>query len=239
MTQFSVSLDKIAQQLKLEVVYTPKELNDIPIYTADVNRPGLLLTGYDEYFDPTRIQIYGNAEMGYLSTLQEAERRSRMHTLFATRPPALVVTRNLAVFSEIMEFASQYGVPVLRTAESTSGFMSALISMLNIELAQRITRHGVLVEVYGEGILILGESGVGKKRDGGRTCQARPPADSRRCGGAAARIKPLYPWHCAGEYPQLYRIARRGLHQCGARVRHRRRKNESGSGPCGRAGALG
>ena len=149
MTQSSVSLDKIAQQLKLEVVYTPKELKDIPIYTADVNRPGLLLTGYDEYFDPTRIQIYGNAEMGYLSTLQEAERRSRMHTLFATRPPALVVTRNLAVFSEIMEFASQYGVPVLRTAESTSGFMSALISMLNIELAQRITRHGVLVEVYG------------------------------------------------------------------------------------------
>jgi len=148
MTQFSVSLDKIAQQLKLEVVYTPKELKDIPIYTADVNRPGLLLTGYDEYFDPTRIQIYGNAEMGYLSTLPEAERRSRMHTLFATKPPALVVTRSLAVFSEIMEFASQYGVPVLRTAESTSGFMSALISML--------------VEVYGEGILILGESGVGK-----------------------------------------------------------------------------
>ena len=162
MTQFSVSLDKIAQQLKLEVVYTPKELKDIPIYTADVNRPGLLLTGYDEYFDPTRIQIYGNAEMGYLSTLPEAERRSRMHTLFATKPPALVVTRSLAVFSEIMEFASQYGVPVLRTAESTSGFMSALISMLNIELAQRITRHGELVEVYGEGILILGESGVGK-----------------------------------------------------------------------------
>ncbi len=82
--------------------------------------------------------------------------------MFATKPPALVVTRSLAVFSEIMEFASQYGVPVLRTAESTSGFMSALISMLNIELAQRITRHGVLVEVYGEGILILGESGVGK-----------------------------------------------------------------------------
>ena len=120
MTQFSVSLDKIAQQLKLEVVYTPKELKDIPIYTADVNRPGLLLTGYDEYFDPTRIQIYGNAEMGYLSTLPEAERRSRMHTLFATKPPALVVTRSLAVFSEIMEFASQYGVPVLRTAPGGS-----------------------------------------------------------------------------------------------------------------------
>ena len=150
MTQFSVSLDKIAQQLKLEVEYTPKELKDIPIYTADVNRPGLLLTGYDEYFAPTRIQIYGNAEMGYLSTLQEAERRSRMHTLFATRPPALVVPRNLAVFSEIMEFASQYGVPVLRTAESTSGFMSALISMLNIELAQRITLE--LKDKVGKGL---------------------------------------------------------------------------------------
>lgn len=164
MTQFSVSLDKIAQQLKLEVVYTPKELKDIPIYTADVNRPGLLLTGYDEYFDPTRIQIYGNAEMGYLSTLQEAERRSRMHTLFATRPPAAggdtqpgSIQRNHGIRLAVWR-------AVLRTAESTSGFMSALISMLNIELAQRITRHGVLVEVYGEGSLFWARAAWAKAR---------------------------------------------------------------------------
>lgn len=162
MAQFSVSLDKLLQQLPMEVVYSPTELKNISIVTADVNRPGLLLTGYDEYFDPTRIQIFGNAEIGYLATLSESERRSHLHTLFSTKIPALVITRNLDVFDEILEFAGQYEVPVFRTAENTSALMSMLISILSVELAQRITRHGVLVEVYGEGILILGESGVGK-----------------------------------------------------------------------------
>ena len=148
--------------------------------------------------------------------------------MFATKPPALVVTRSLAVFSEIMEFASQYGVPVLRTAESTSGFMSALISMLNIELAQRITRHGVLVEVYGEGILILGESGVGKSETAvelvkrGHRLIADDAVELRRVS------KPFHSWHCAGKYPPFYRAARRGHHQCGAGVRHWRCKNEPG-----------
>ena len=86
MPQFSVSLDKVVEKLRLEVVYTPTELKNIPIYTADVNRPGLLLTGYDEYFDPTRIQIFGNAEVGYLTTLPESERPSHIHTLFAAKP---------------------------------------------------------------------------------------------------------------------------------------------------------
>ncbi len=161
MPQFSVSLDKVVEKLRLEVVYTPTELKNIPIYTADVNRPGLLLTGYDEYFDPTRIQIFGNAEVGYLTTLPESEPRSHIHTLFAAKPPALIVTRNLSVFDEVLEFASQYEVPVLRSTENTSSLMSALISNLSVEVAPRITRHGVFVEIYGEGILILGESGVG------------------------------------------------------------------------------
>ena len=162
MPQFSVSLDKVVEKLRLEVVYTPTELKNIPIYTADVNRPGLLLTGYDEYFDPPRIQIFGNAEVGYLTTLPESERRSHIRTLFAAKPPALIVTRTLSVFDEVLEFASQYEVPVLRSTENTSSLMSALISNLSVEVAPRITRHGVFVEIYGEGILILGESGVGK-----------------------------------------------------------------------------
>ena len=86
----------------------------------------------------------------------------RLHTLFAAKPPALIVTRNLSVFDEVLEFASQYEVPVLRSTENTSSLMSALISNLSVEVAPRITRHGVFVEIYGEGILILGESGVGK-----------------------------------------------------------------------------
>lgn len=162
MAQFSVSLGKIVEKVELEVIYTPKDINEISIVSADVNRPGLFLSGYTEYFDPNRIQIFGNAEIGYLSTLPESERRSHVHSLFAAKPPALVVARNLPIADEVLEFAKQYEVPVLRTAENTSLFINSLISVLSVELAQRITRHGVLVEVYGEGILILGESGVGK-----------------------------------------------------------------------------
>ena len=162
MAQFSVSLGKIANQLHLETAYSPTDLENIPIYTMDVNRPGLLLTGYDEYFDPTRLQICGKAEMYYLECLSEQECRSRVHTLFATKPPAVVVTRNLSVLPEMLEFAQQYQVPILCTGENTSAMMSNLISILSVEVAPRITRHGVFVEVYGEGILILGDSGVGK-----------------------------------------------------------------------------
>ncbi|MEG3073233.1 MAG: HPr(Ser) kinase/phosphatase [Ruthenibacterium sp.] len=162
MPNFSVALDKVVDQLKLEVVFAPTDLKNIPIITADVNRPGLLITGYDEFFEPTRIQILGKAEIGYLETLTDEKRGVAIHALFSVKPPAVIITRSLAVFPEMMQYAAEFEVPILRTAESTSSMMSGLISILSVELAQRITRHGVLVEVYGEGILILGESGVGK-----------------------------------------------------------------------------
>ena len=162
MPEFSVALNKVVDQLNLEVVYAPTDLKNIPIITADVNRPGLLITGYDEFFEPTRIQILGKAELGYMETLTEDARSKACLALFSAKPPAVIVTRNLPVFEEMNELAAQFEVPILRTADSTSSMMSSLISILSVELAQRITRHGVLVEVYGEGILILGESGVGK-----------------------------------------------------------------------------
>lgn len=160
--EFSVSLEKIVSQLHMNVAYTPKELKNIPVVSADVNRPGLLLAGYTEYFDPTRLQVCGKVEISYLEELTENERRAHIHTLFAAQPPAVIITRDLPVFDEMMEFARQYQVAILQTAENTSGLMSTLYSILSVDLAPRITRHGVLVEVYGEGILILGESGVGK-----------------------------------------------------------------------------
>ena len=162
MTQFSVSLDKIVKEVNLEVLYTPAELTNIPIYTAEVNRPGLLLSGYESYFDPTRIQIMGNMEKGYLSTMTEDSRRAALHRLFSKCPPAVVITRGLETYEETKQFAAEFKVPVLRAEANTSSVMGGLISYLSAELAPRITRHGVLVEVYGEGILILGESGVGK-----------------------------------------------------------------------------
>lgn len=162
MAEFSVSLAKVAQNLGLEIVSAPTDIDDILIYTADVNRPGLILTGYDEYFEPNRIQILGNAEMGYLGNCSPVKRDERMHALFEKRPPAVVITRNLAPYDEIIKYAQEFGVPVMTTDEATSSFMSSVISLLSVELAPRVTRHGVLVEVYGEGIMILGESGVGK-----------------------------------------------------------------------------
>lgn len=162
MPDFSVSLEKFAKQLSLDIVSAPTAIKNISIKTSDVNRPGLLLTGYDEFFEPTRIQILGNAELGYLERSTPEKRRASIHALFSAKPPAVVITRSLEPFDEILEFSEMYNVPVLTTPDSTSEFMSNVISYLSVELAQRVTRHGVLVEVYGEGILILGESGVGK-----------------------------------------------------------------------------
>ncbi len=162
MPTFSVTLEKIVKEFKLETIYSPKDLNEILIVSSDVNRPGLLLTGYDEFFDTDRVQILGNAEMGYLQSIDKELRSKQISRLFKAKPPAVVITRNLEVFEEIIEFAKKYEVPVIRTSENTSIMISSLISLLSVELAQRITRHGVLVEVYGEGLLIFGESGVGK-----------------------------------------------------------------------------
>jgi HPr kinase/phosphorylase len=120
------------------------------------------LAGYDDFFDPSRIQILGNAEMGYLARLPDNARDERIHALFKRKPPPVVVTRGAAPFEEALKYAQKYKVPVLTTREPTSSFMSGVISVLSVDLAPRITRHGVLVEIYGEGILILGESGVGK-----------------------------------------------------------------------------
>lgn len=162
MAEFSVKLSKLAQQCKLDILSTPEDIDNIEITASEVNRPGLLLTGYDEYFDPTRIQILGKAEIGYLEHFVIEERREKVERLFSAQPPCVVITRGLEPFPEILEYSQKYFVPVLYTSEPTSSFMSSAISVLAVDLAQRVTRHGVLVEVYGEGILILGDSGVGK-----------------------------------------------------------------------------
>ncbi|MBQ4533618.1 MAG: HPr(Ser) kinase/phosphatase, partial [Ruminococcus sp.] len=128
----------------------------------DVNRPGHQLMGFYEYFNPERIQIIGKMEFAYLSTVDEKTRRERLQLLFAQRIPALIITRELPYFAEMLELAKEYDVPLLRSKESTSNFMSGLIAFLNLTLAPRITRHGVLIEIYGEGVFITGESGVGK-----------------------------------------------------------------------------
>lgn len=159
---FSVSLKKIVDKCRLEVITGEKDLEEIEIINADVNRPGLQIAGFFDYFETTRIQVFGKVESTYFEQLDPDMKKKRMDALFAKKIPALILTRAQEVFPEMITASKKYGVPILRTKETTSRFMSALINLLNVELGDRITRHGVLVEVYGEGILILGESGVGK-----------------------------------------------------------------------------
>ena len=162
MNQFSVDLRKIADRYKLEVLACNDAIDNIKIVSCDVNRPGLPLAGCYDFFDSTRIQLIGKAETSYVETLSEEEKNERFDKLFSAGIPALIITRELEADPVIKFQAVKHNVPLLRTKESTSGFLSMLVSFLNLELGERITRHGVLVEVYGEGILILGESGVGK-----------------------------------------------------------------------------
>ena len=159
---FFVTLDRVASESGLTVAYTPKDFKEIKIYATEVYRPGIFLAGYYQYFDNMRIQILGLTEMSYLNELEADTRRAHLEKLFSFQPPAVVLTRGLEPLPEMLEFARQYGVALLLSNEMTSPLMGTMITTLNMELAPRITRHGVLVEVYGEGILITGDSGVGK-----------------------------------------------------------------------------
>lgn len=160
--KYSVSLQKIINDNGYEVLYVPKSPADIYISTKDILRPGLILSGYEDYFDPERIQILGLTEIGYLNNLSVSERQKCLERFFSTHPATVVITRNLEPVEGMIKTAEKYEVPVLRTDDTTSENMSTIVSYLGVELAERITRHGVLVEVSGEGVLIVGDSGVGK-----------------------------------------------------------------------------
>ena len=159
---YSVDLSKIISEFSLEKVYMPEDGDKIQINLTDVNRPGLQLAGFFDHYEAQRIQLIGKVEYKYLEQMSDDVRRKAIMGYLETRPVAVVFTSSLEVFPEFKELGEYFDVPILRTTELTSPFMAALISSLNVQLAPRITRHGVLVEVYGEGILILGDSGVGK-----------------------------------------------------------------------------
>ena len=159
--EYSVPLKTLIEEFKLETLYIP-EGRKIKISQPEVNRPGLALSGFFEFFDHNRVQLLGNAEHQYIASLSKKERLYRLEQFAVHHPPVIIITTSLSVFDEIWMVVKKYGIALLRTKETTSDFQAALIASLNIHLAPRITRHGVFVEVYGEGILILGESGIGK-----------------------------------------------------------------------------
>lgn len=161
-TKFSVKLSKIIKDVGLDVAYMPGDPDQIKIFSRDLTRPGLELTGFLDFFDNARIILFGNTENSYLNRFSSEQRFHVLNRLFALNPPAIIVTRGIIPYGELMSAAEKYKIPVLRTSEPTSAVSAALVNLLNLELAPRVTRHGVLVEVYGEGLLLVGDSGVGK-----------------------------------------------------------------------------
>ncbi len=159
---YKIALSAIAEEFHLEVLVEPENYSKIMIETPEVNRPGLALAGFFEVFDADRIQLIGKAEKRYLESLEPSTKRMILQRFIDAKPVAVIYTSGLEADEALLERASVHGVPVLRTATKTSPIMSALIASLNNHLAPRITRHGGLVEVYGEGLLLLGDSGVGK-----------------------------------------------------------------------------
>ena len=159
---YYVPLTTLVKEFHLEVAYEASDYESVRLTVQDVARPGLQLAGYFDHFDPMRLQVMGNVEASYLQKLSEAERAVTFDRLFAYKVPALLISRGIEPDPQCLEMAKKHNITILRSREVTSTIVSAIIAYLNAALAQRITRHGVLVEVYGEGLLLIGDSGIGK-----------------------------------------------------------------------------
>ena len=159
---YSISLAKIIDDFKLETVYLPDLPENISITNTSANRPGLQLAGFYDHYEPTRLQLIGKVEKLYLASIPKEERDMRLEEFFRSGPVGVIFTTSLEMEDITVQLAEKYSVPLMRTKTATSDFMAALFAYLNVQLGPRITRHGVLIEVYGEGILLLGDSGVGK-----------------------------------------------------------------------------
>ena len=160
--QAFLRLGDLIEKLQFETMYMPEGGEDIKIISNDVHRPGLQLAGFFDYYDHNRLLMMGRVEFSYMEGMTPEERNTVLARLFEFKFPALIITRNLEPYPEIIANAKAHGIPILRTQTHTSALITELVPFLNAHLGQRITRHGVLVELYGEGVLLMGESGVGK-----------------------------------------------------------------------------
>lgn len=158
----SVKLSKVIEKMKLENLTPDIDIEHIKVTQPDINRPALQMAGYFEHFDATRLQIIGFVEYTYIESMTEERREEVYSKLLSFDIPAIVYCRDLRPDEVFLKKANEHGIPILATKMSTSGFMAEIIRWLNVRLAPCISVHGVLVDVYGEGVLITGESGIGK-----------------------------------------------------------------------------
>jgi len=158
----SVSLTSVIEKMKLENLTPDIDVTNIRVSQSDINRPALQMAGFFEHFDATRIQAIGFVEYTYMETLSDERKREIYDKLMSYAIPAVVFCRELQPDPIFVEMAMKHKVPVLSTKKSTSSFMAEIIRWLNVKLAPCISVHGVLMDIYGEGVMITGESGIGK-----------------------------------------------------------------------------
>ncbi len=199
--QYSTTLGVVIDEFQLESINSPEGERDRIISRSEVNRPGLALSGFFGYFEPGRIQIIGLSENDFISRMEPERMEEIFDKFFSCDPVAVVFSTSLPVNDVIIKAADKYGVPILRTASKTSEFMAALIASLSVTLAPRVTRHGVLVEVYGEGLLILGDSGIGKSE----TAIELVKRGHRLIADDAVEIKKVSAKSLVGSAPELIR----------------------------------
>lgn len=209
MNRYSVSLKQLVEEFNLVIAYQATDYEQIRVMVDEVSRPGLPLTGFFEHFEALRVEVLGYVEMTYLENQSPEQRLKIFDRLFAYKIPALVISRGQQPHPECIEMAKKHNITILLAQETTSYIISNLITFLKNALAPRITRHGVLMEVYGEGIYITGESGMGKSE----TAVELLKRGHRLIADDAVEIKKTSSSHLVGTAPSLIRnyIELRGI----------------------------
>ncbi len=200
-SKYSVKLKTIVTEHNLRPIHLAKDYEQAVLTTADVNRPAMQLTGFYNYFDPRRLQIIGRVESTYLNTLSREDRRKAYERFMAYDIAALVVCHGVTPSPECVEMAERYDRNLFVTDEDTSDFQSNVIAALHNYLAPRLTTHGVLVEIYGEGVLLMGDSGIGKSE----TALELIKRGHRLVADDAVEIKKTHRSHLVGTAPELIR----------------------------------
>lgn len=207
--QYSVKLSEVARKFNLTPIFVPDNYEEILVFRPDISRPGLPFAGFFTDFENERIQVVGNMEHSYLASLTNEARRKALHEFFSYNVKAVIVTTSLEIFPELLEEATNSNTPLFTSSRHTSDLMSTITSQMSVLLAERITQHGVLVEVYGEGVLLLGDSGIGKSE----TAIELVKRGHRLIADDAVEIKKVSSITLVGSAPELIRhyIELRGI----------------------------